>query len=47
MKDKEKKGFIVPYGFNVGGNLLGDPTSHYSGMPLYLSDEPDEEPDEL
>ena len=44
---KEKKGFIVPYEFNVGANLLGNPTSHYTGMPLFVSEEPEEKPDEL
>ena len=48
MKEKEeKKGFIIPYAFNVGGNLLGDPAGNFVGMPLYLSEEPEEKPEEL
>ena len=48
MKEKEeKKGFIIPYAFNVGGNLLGDPAGNFTGMPLYLSEEPEEKPQDL
>lgn len=43
MKEKEeKKGFIIPYAFNVGGNLLGDPAANITGMPLFLTEEPEE-----
>ena len=48
MKEKEeKKGFIIPYAFNVGGNLLGDPAANITGMPLFLTEEQEEKPQDL
>ena len=47
MKDKDKKGYIVPYAWNVGGNIIGDPASNFTGLPLFLTEDPEEEPDEL
>ena len=48
MKEKEeKKCFIIPYAFNVGGNLLGDPAANITGMPLFLTEEQEEKPRDL
>lgn len=46
-KQKEEKGFIIPYGWNVGANLLGNPASQITGLPLFLKEEPDIDMDEL
>ena len=47
MKEKEDKGFIVPYGINFGGPILGDNANNFAGFPLFLVEEPEEEPEEL
>ena len=47
VKEKEKKGFIIPYGWNVGANLLGNPASQVTGLPLFLKEEADVDPDKL
>ena len=47
MKDKERKRLIVPYGLNFGGAVVGDTANNFSGLPLFMTEEPEEEPDEL
>ena len=47
MKQTEKKRIIVPYGMNLGGPVLGDTANQISGLPLFISEEPEEDLDEL
>ena len=43
MRDKERKGFIVPYSLNFGGPIIGDAANNIAGLPLFLSEDPEKE----
>ena len=47
MKEKDKDGFIVPYGMNFGSPILGETVNNFTGFPLFLVEEPVEELEEL
>lgn len=46
-KEKEKKRFIVPHGPDLGGSILTDPNGSYTGLPLFSTEEPVQDADDL
>lgn len=42
MKKKDKTPIIVPYAYNLDGNLMGNPAAHLYGLPVFVSDAPEE-----
>ena len=46
MKDKDKKPFIVPYAYNMEGNLMGNPAALLSGLPVFINEVPEDAKDE-
>ena len=46
MKEKDKKPLIVPYFYNLDGNLMGNPAAHLSGLPVYVDDQTEDALDE-
>ena len=46
MKEKDKNPFIVPYVYNLDGNLMGNPVAHLSGLPVYVEDRSEDAMDE-
>ena len=46
MKEKDKKRFIVPFVYNLDGNLMGNPVAHLSGLPVFVEDQTEDVLDE-
>ena len=46
MKAKDKQPIIVPYAYNLDGNLMGNPAAHLFGLPVFVSDTVEEEVEE-
>ena len=43
MKEKDKQPIIVPYGYNMDGNLMGNPAAHLLGLPIYVEEPTEDE----
>jgi hypothetical protein len=46
VKEKDKHPIIVPYAYNIDGNLMGNPAAHIFGFPVYVNDQPEDEVEE-
>ena len=46
-KKNEKKHYIVPKGPDLGGSILVDPNGSYTGLPLFSTEEPVQDADDL
>ena len=46
MKIKDETPIIIPYAYNLDGNLMGNPVAHLSGLPVFVSDTLEEEVEE-
>ena len=46
-KDKDRARYIVPLGPNFGGAIMTDPMGSYTGLPLFSTEEPVQDADDL